>query len=165
MWCCALGLYFIGIAWDRLTQFPITLRQGKADVAIAALLVCGVFMIRRAGSWYRFDQGMVQELTASGKVLWQEELMTLESVTWHLGTPTDYLTLKWPKVKRDVQLYPSIEAAFRTPELEAKPFEQESELTSEEPIGPAWRCSGCGEENPGNFGSCWNCQAERANSK
>jgi hypothetical protein len=26
----------------------------------------------------------------------------------------------------------------------------------------AWKCAGCGEENPGNFGECWKCQRVRA---
>lgn len=27
------------------------------------------------------------------------------------------------------------------------------------PSGPDWRCDACGEENPGSFEVCWNCQA------
>jgi len=25
----------------------------------------------------------------------------------------------------------------------------------------AWKCAGCGEENPGNFEECWKCQRDR----
>ena len=29
-------------------------------------------------------------------------------------------------------------------------------ITGESP-GKAWRCAGCGEDNEGQFGACWNC--------
>jgi hypothetical protein len=161
--CFAFGSYVVVMGWKQLAQFPITLRQGKADVVIAALLFFGLYVFRRAGSWYRFDQGVVQELTVSGKVLWQEDLMTLEGVTWHPGKWTDRLTLKWPKAKHLLILYSSIEDALQRAELDAKELEFKDELRlSTEEIGPAWRCSGCGEENPGTFESCWKCQADRA---
>ena len=32
----------------------------------------------------------------------------------------------------------------------------EGDLLDESPAGP-WRCSGCGEENEGQFAVCWNC--------
>lgn len=32
----------------------------------------------------------------------------------------------------------------------------------EQPTGAAWACS-CGEQNDGNFGSCWSCSADRPN--
>lgn len=31
----------------------------------------------------------------------------------------------------------------------------------EQPEGPEWTCSGCGENNPANFELCWNCGGER----
>ena len=30
-------------------------------------------------------------------------------------------------------------------------------------VHPQWRCSGCGQVNEANFGSCWNCQADCPN--
>jgi hypothetical protein len=27
------------------------------------------------------------------------------------------------------------------------------------PTGPDWKCPSCSEENPANFGSCWNCDS------
>lgn len=27
---------------------------------------------------------------------------------------------------------------------------------------PHWLCSHCGEDNPGSFGSCWNCEREKS---
>jgi hypothetical protein len=31
----------------------------------------------------------------------------------------------------------------------------------EPPAGPAWRCTGCGEESEPQFGTCWKCGAGR----
>jgi hypothetical protein len=31
------------------------------------------------------------------------------------------------------------------------------ESTDAEPVGDAWVCSKCGEENEGQYGACWNC--------
>ena len=28
-------------------------------------------------------------------------------------------------------------------------------------VHPRWRCGACGEDNEANFGSCWNCEADR----
>jgi hypothetical protein len=28
-------------------------------------------------------------------------------------------------------------------------------------VHPRWKCEACGEENEPNFGSCWNCSADR----
>jgi hypothetical protein len=35
----------------------------------------------------------------------------------------------------------------------------------EEAAGPDWKCSGCGEENPGNFEVCWSCGGPRASNE
>jgi len=31
------------------------------------------------------------------------------------------------------------------------------ESTDSGPVGAAWTCSQCGEENEGQYGACWNC--------
>lgn len=31
------------------------------------------------------------------------------------------------------------------------------ESTDSGPVGAAWACSQCGEENEGQYGACWNC--------
>ena len=36
------------------------------------------------------------------------------------------------------------------------------ELTQNSAQGADWDCSACDEPNPGNFSSCWNCQAIEA---
>ena len=33
------------------------------------------------------------------------------------------------------------------------------------PAESDWKCAACGETIPGNFTSCWNCQAERPSEK
>lgn len=35
--------------------------------------------------------------------------------------------------------------------------------TGQNEILEAWTCQTCGESNPGNFGSCWQCGADRNN--
>jgi hypothetical protein len=37
-----------------------------------------------------------------------------------------------------------------------------AELNQNSAQGADWSCSACDESNPGNFASCWNCQAIQA---
>lgn len=37
-----------------------------------------------------------------------------------------------------------------------------AELEAPVAQGPEWICVDCKENNPGNFSSCWNCQADKA---
>jgi hypothetical protein len=47
---------------------------------------------------------------------------------------------------------------------EAKWAEEQADLESPDTGRPAWACAKCHEENPGNFGMCWKCQAARPES-
>ena len=39
------------------------------------------------------------------------------------------------------------------------PLADFSEASRDESPQAPWRCSGCGEDNEGQFGACWNCGA------
>ena len=59
-------------------------------------------------------------------------------------------------------VYPEIWLEDETQEEQARAIIEAFEQSA--PEGPPWICTGCGEENPEGFQSCWACGRERGGS-
>lgn len=135
-------------------------------VGLAGIGLIGVGLliaIRFVGTRYRFADGMVCEISARGRIRWQEPVATLQSVrSLRGGRGLPSLMLHWETVRRRVELFDSLDAAAREHLRERLPDLAVTTEAGTEAEPPPWRCGGCGEQNPETFEVCWHCEAARA---
>jgi hypothetical protein len=87
IWLCLCGICFITVS-----------------------LVC--WAARKNGIWYQFQPGSLSAISASGKLLWREDLSGLKAVQCTRGRTTSSLALFWSDRTRSIELYASLEDAL-----------------------------------------------------
>ena len=68
----------------------------------SGMIALGGYLLRRAGSWVRFNVGQLQYLTASGKVLWEVELAGVTAVEKRSTRGGEYLVVRWAQKRRSI---------------------------------------------------------------
>ena len=125
----------------------------------------GGYMWRRAGSWLRFSLGQLQYLSASGQVLWEEDLAGITAVEKRSTRNGEYLVVRWGDKRHWISFTEELRAAL---ELRMGAGRTAPQVEPAEDVVatafPPWRCSKCGEENPGEFEVCWKCEKEKGAS-
>jgi hypothetical protein len=80
---------------------------------VSIVIVASAFYaLSRNGIWYKFQRGSLSAFSASGKLLWHEDLAGLEEVLCTRGRGIVLMTLLWPERKRKMELYASLEAVL-----------------------------------------------------
>jgi hypothetical protein len=165
----AFGVGFVWLFLHRYQELGLSFRLITTAVYGVVALIIGIRDWLMAGRWYKFGSGQVQSLTRSGTVLWDEDVLGIESGTISYDDRSKaVMTLRWANSKRRIDIYPSMAEALQALDPPTAPPGVPIDLnapalaTGAGPIGPDWRCKFCGEENPGNFEECWKCQNDRA---
>jgi hypothetical protein len=133
--------------------------QGRVVASRALALVVPLIVLTLLDSLNPVDRDSV-----SGKIRLVEFIVVLGGsfvLQWRwtprllrLRLVNDGETVEYPLVIRAREL--AAEA-----KLEEKLAKEQLELESPDVGKPAWTCTQCHEENPGNFVICWKCQASR----
>jgi len=160
----AMGAYFAGAVYKG--QLAFMDRPGALGGAVVAsiMIIGGAIVLWTSGRWYRFNLGQIQMLSSNGKVLWEEDLAGLVRAERRSGRYGTFLTLRWERQKRSIELFDSLSDALAKAQGQKNEDEEDKDdmLNAEAPVtGPAWKCPACGEDNPGNFQVCWKCEKEK----
>ena len=70
------------------------------------------YLFHRSRVRYVFEHGHVSSLTASGRVMWREDLAGLSDIQGTQVRGVWWLTLRWPDRQRKLELYDSLRAAL-----------------------------------------------------
>jgi|SRR5882672_6247310 len=109
---CA-GSFTVGASW-RFWKTDHDLRASSilAVAGLALLTLSIIICARRMGIVYCFTNGILTEVSSSGRVRWQESLTTLNTyrVTTSRGFTT--LKLKWESHSRTIELVGALEKAM-----------------------------------------------------
>ncbi|HVY22415.1 MAG TPA: hypothetical protein VG962_03600 [Steroidobacteraceae bacterium] len=156
------GLAGLQAGYQRFRQFGDVAELWFALGLSIILILPSAYLMRRAGYWYRFVAGKVQLRSGSGKILWEENLAAIESVSFRSSRSNDYLILHWADAKHYIEIYNSLESALTDPGY-LKHEESGQEAIGQlagvvKPVISSWICKHCGEDNPGEFEVCWKCQ-------
>jgi hypothetical protein len=81
-------------------------------VVSIVVVASAFYALSRNGIWYKFQRGSLSAFSASGKLLWHEDLAGLKEVLCTRGRGIVLMTLVWPDRKRRMELYASLEAAL-----------------------------------------------------
>ena len=172
-----VGCFCVWLFFHRMHALPPSFPMSSPRaIRIIILAVCGAAMLPlgawswwKAGRGYRFGSGVVQGISNSGTVAWTEDVLGIVSgtISHDYAGKNAFMTLRWANSKRRIDIEPSLAEALNALEV-PKPASEPIDLgaavqaAGAEPVGPSWKCRSCGEENPGNFEECWECQAARA---
>lgn len=158
------GASLAGAAYTGQLAFAGRPRTLSGALLGTIMTFSGVYMLWTSGRWYRFNVGQIQKLTSAGKVLWEEDLAGLLRVDRRSSRYGTFLTLRWERQKRTIELFDSLSDALAKAQGQTDDSDEDFDGTSdaEAPVtGPVWKCPACGEENPGNFQVCWKCEKEK----
>jgi hypothetical protein len=171
MWGIVLlagGAALVWLFFRLLDASSLTVRIIAPGAYGIGALIGGIRVWRKAGRWYRFGSGRVQSLSNAGTILWDEEVLGIQSGTISYDDKMNaFMTLHWANAKHRIDIYAALAEALKALELPAVsagvPIDLDAAVAAagDGRVGPSWRCSSCREENPGNFEQCWKCQKER----
>jgi ribosomal protein L40E len=93
-------------------------------------------------------------------VLWEEELASVAAVEKRSSRNGEYLVIRWERKRHFIPLsYELVTALESAMGIRRAPSQEETDDGDAVAVLPVWRCTKCGEENPGNFEVCWKCEA------
>ena len=78
------------------------------------LFFVAIYVLRRTGIWYKFENGSVAAFRSDGQPIWTESLSGLSYVTRTAGQGIVYMTLRWRDRKRRLEVYDSLRQALIT---------------------------------------------------
>jgi hypothetical protein len=83
-------------------------------VTLSSILATGgVSLLRLYRERYLFDRGKLTAIAGHGRVLWTEDIASIEATKYSLGRNVDSLTLKSSDHKRVIHLYRSMKMAIK----------------------------------------------------
>ena len=84
----------------------------KVACFLPVLAALGFYLIRRCGVTYVFEHGHLSSLSASGKLLWREDLAGITKVQCNAVQGVIWMTLQWSDRKRKVEVYGALKDAL-----------------------------------------------------